>query len=77
MSGVGVSPLSVPELVEISECVRAIRAHLTMLQREEALQDEWCHVGYVLDFLLFRVYLMLITCYAFVIIFMWCIWMYQ
>ncbi|XP_058257344.1 5-hydroxytryptamine receptor 3A-like [Hemibagrus wyckioides] len=76
-NGVGVSPLSVPELVEISECVRVIRDHLTMLQREEALQDEWCHVGYVLDFLLFRVYLMLITCYAFVIIFMWCIWMYQ
>ncbi|KAF4083067.1 hypothetical protein AMELA_G00135780 [Ameiurus melas] len=73
----GYVPLCVPELVEISECVRAIRAHLTMLQREEALQDEWCHVGYVLDFLLFRVYLMLITFYAFVIIFMWCIWMYQ
>ncbi|TSK53809.1 5-hydroxytryptamine receptor 3A [Bagarius yarrelli] len=66
------APGAVPELVEISECVRAIRNHLTMLQREEALQDEWCHVGYVLDFLLFRVYLMLITCYAFVIIFMWC-----
>ncbi|XP_046713924.1 5-hydroxytryptamine receptor 3A-like isoform X1 [Silurus meridionalis] len=76
-AAVGVSPLCVPELVEISECVRAIRARLTLLQREEALQDEWCHVGYVLDFLLFRIYLMLITCYAFVIIFMWCIWMYQ
>ncbi|XP_060796461.1 5-hydroxytryptamine receptor 3A-like [Neoarius graeffei] len=73
----GVSPLSVPELVEISECVRVIRDHLNMLQREVVLQDEWCHVGYVLDFLLFRIYLMLITCYAFVIIFMWCLWMYQ
>ncbi|KAF7703159.1 hypothetical protein HF521_022166 [Silurus meridionalis] len=45
-AAVGVSPLCVPELVEISECVRAIRARLTLLQREEALQDEWCHVGY-------------------------------
>ncbi|XP_062869425.1 uncharacterized protein LOC134331821 [Trichomycterus rosablanca] len=75
--GNGDSALSVPELEEIAECVRAMRSHLTLLQKEDLLQEEWCHVGYVLDFLLFRIYLLLITCYALVIILMWCIWMYQ
>uniref|UniRef100_A0A665X4H3 5-hydroxytryptamine (serotonin) receptor 3A n=1 Tax=Echeneis naucrates TaxID=173247 RepID=A0A665X4H3_ECHNA len=41
------------------------------------LQEQWCHVGYILDFLLFRIYLLLITCYALVIICMWCIWISQ
>uniref|UniRef100_A0A667X3Y5 5-hydroxytryptamine (serotonin) receptor 3A n=1 Tax=Myripristis murdjan TaxID=586833 RepID=A0A667X3Y5_9TELE len=40
-------------------------------------QDQWCHVGYILDFLLFRIYLLLISCYALVIICMWCIWIHQ
>ncbi|XP_072517210.1 5-hydroxytryptamine receptor 3A [Salminus brasiliensis] len=69
--------VAVPELVEICADLRAMRTHLSVLQREERLQDQWCHVGYILDFLLFRIYLMLITCYALVIISMWCIWMYQ
>uniref|UniRef100_A0A671RDV9 5-hydroxytryptamine (serotonin) receptor 3A n=1 Tax=Sinocyclocheilus anshuiensis TaxID=1608454 RepID=A0A671RDV9_9TELE len=41
------------------------------------LQNQWCHVGYILDFLLFRIYLLIITGYALVIICMWCIWMNQ
>ncbi|KAJ0064971.1 hypothetical protein NL108_000934 [Boleophthalmus pectinirostris] len=45
--------------------------------KESELQDQWCHVGYVLDFLLFRIYLLLISCYAMVIICMWCIWISQ
>ncbi|XP_036443278.1 5-hydroxytryptamine receptor 3A [Colossoma macropomum] len=69
--------VAVPELVEICADLRAMRSHLNVLQREEKLQDQWCHVGYILDFLLFRIYLIIITCYALVIISMWCIWMYH
>ncbi|KAK0136589.1 5-hydroxytryptamine receptor 3A [Merluccius polli] len=67
----------VPELRQICQDVGQLRAHLTALQKESELQDLWCHVGYVLDFLLFRIYLLLITCYALVIIYMWCIWISQ
>uniref|UniRef100_A0A8B9RBP2 5-hydroxytryptamine receptor 3A-like n=1 Tax=Astyanax mexicanus TaxID=7994 RepID=A0A8B9RBP2_ASTMX len=69
--------VAVPELVEICEDLRAMRSHLNVLQHAERLQDQWCHVGYVLDFLLFRIYLIIITCYALVIISMWSIWMYH
>uniref|UniRef100_A0A668VSL5 5-hydroxytryptamine (serotonin) receptor 3A n=1 Tax=Oreochromis aureus TaxID=47969 RepID=A0A668VSL5_OREAU len=44
---------------------------------ESQLLDQWCHVGYVLDFLLFRIYLLIISCYAMVIVTMWCIWITQ
>lgn len=67
----------VPELRQICQDVGELRAHLSALQKESELQDLWCHVGYVLDFLLFRIYLLLITCYALVIIYMWCIWISQ
>ncbi|KAJ3599114.1 hypothetical protein NHX12_033077 [Muraenolepis orangiensis] len=66
--------VGVPELRQICQDVGELRAHLTALQKEGELQDQWCHVGYVLDFLLFRVYLLLISCYALVIVYMWCIW---
>ncbi|KAL4608185.1 5-hydroxytryptamine receptor 3A-like [Arapaima gigas] len=66
-----------PELAQISTDLRLMRLHLTSLQQESALQDQWCHVGYVLDFLLFRTYLLIITMYALVIICMWCIWYRQ
>ncbi|XP_034438705.1 5-hydroxytryptamine receptor 3A-like [Hippoglossus hippoglossus] len=65
------------ELQQICQYLADLRAHLTSLQKEGELQDQWCHVGYVLDFLLFRIYLLLISCYAMVIISMWCIWIYQ
>uniref|UniRef100_A0A4W4E7L4 5-hydroxytryptamine (serotonin) receptor 3A n=1 Tax=Electrophorus electricus TaxID=8005 RepID=A0A4W4E7L4_ELEEL len=77
ISASGSSGLTVPELTEICHDLKAMRAHLTLLQRETELQDQWCHVGYILDLLLFRIYLLLITCYALVIISMWCIWMYH
>ena len=67
----------VPELKQISQDLSALRAHLTSLQKEGQLLDQWCHVGYVLDFLLFRIYLFIITCYALVIICMWCVWINQ
>ncbi|KAG7274104.1 hypothetical protein CRUP_028812 [Coryphaenoides rupestris] len=67
----------VPELRQICKDVGELRAHLSALQKEGVLLDLWCHVGYVLDFLLFRIYLLLITCYALVIIYMWCIWINQ
>ncbi|KAL2090122.1 hypothetical protein ACEWY4_014810 [Coilia grayii] len=73
----GALPLSVPELSQICQDVNVICSHISELQRENRLQDRWCHVGYILDFLLFRTYLLLITCYAFVIICMWCIWINQ
>ncbi|XP_056132907.1 5-hydroxytryptamine receptor 3A [Lampris incognitus] len=65
------------ELRQICQDVGELRTHLNAMQRESELQDEWCHVGYVLDFLLFRIYLLLISCYALVIICMWCIWIGQ
>ncbi|KAM6963053.1 5-hydroxytryptamine receptor 3A-like [Aplochiton taeniatus] len=68
---------ALPELKQICSDLGDLRAHLASLQKENVLQDQWCHVGYVLDFLLFRVYLMLISCYAMVIICMWCIWIRQ
>uniref|UniRef100_A0A3Q1ELR0 5-hydroxytryptamine receptor 3A-like n=1 Tax=Acanthochromis polyacanthus TaxID=80966 RepID=A0A3Q1ELR0_9TELE len=66
-----------PELQQICQYLGDLRGHLTSLQKESELQDQWCHVGYVLDFLLFRIYLLLITCYALVIISMWCVWISQ
>uniref|UniRef100_A0A3B3UTG1 5-hydroxytryptamine receptor 3C-like n=1 Tax=Poecilia latipinna TaxID=48699 RepID=A0A3B3UTG1_9TELE len=68
----GVSPT--PELQLICQYLKDLRAHLLSVQKESELLDQWCHVGYVLDFLLFRIYLLLISCYAMVIITMWCIW---
>uniref|UniRef100_A0AAY4DUH7 5-hydroxytryptamine receptor 3A-like n=1 Tax=Denticeps clupeoides TaxID=299321 RepID=A0AAY4DUH7_9TELE len=73
----GIALQAVPELIQICKDVSVMRSHLSSLQKEEELQDQWCHVGYVLDFLLFRIYLMLISFYAFVIICMWCIWFNQ
>uniref|UniRef100_A0A672YIV4 Neurotransmitter-gated ion-channel transmembrane domain-containing protein n=1 Tax=Sphaeramia orbicularis TaxID=375764 RepID=A0A672YIV4_9TELE len=66
-----------PQPPTITEYVQDLRLHLASVQREGDLQNQWCHVGYVLDFLLFRVYLLLISCYALIIISMWCIWISQ
>uniref|UniRef100_A0A3P9HXP3 5-hydroxytryptamine (serotonin) receptor 3A n=1 Tax=Oryzias latipes TaxID=8090 RepID=A0A3P9HXP3_ORYLA len=66
-----------PELQQICQYLQDLRSHLTSLKKESELQEQWCHVGYVLDFLLFRIYLLLISCYALVIITMWCIWISQ
>ncbi|XP_030584133.1 5-hydroxytryptamine receptor 3A-like [Archocentrus centrarchus] len=68
---------ALPELQQICQYLSELRAHLISLQKESQLLDQWCHVGYVLDFLLFRIYLLLISCYAMVIITMWCIWITQ
>ncbi|KAI3368242.1 hypothetical protein L3Q82_007963 [Scortum barcoo] len=57
-----------PELQQICQYLGHLRDHLTSLEKESELQGQWCHVGYVLDFLLFRIYLLLISCYALVII---------
>ncbi|XP_047443476.1 5-hydroxytryptamine receptor 3A isoform X2 [Mugil cephalus] len=66
-----------PELRQICQYLGELHSHLTSLQKESKLQDLWCHVGYILDVLLFRIYLLLISCYALVIICMWCIWISQ
>lgn len=65
------------ELQQICQYLGELRSHLTSLQKESELQEQWCHVGYILDYLLFRIYLLLISCYALVIIIMWCIWINQ
>lgn len=65
------------ELQQICQYLVELRTHLVSLQKESQLQDQWCHVGYVLDFLLFRTYLLLISFYALVIICMWCLWISQ
>uniref|UniRef100_A0A8C2GM21 Neurotransmitter-gated ion-channel transmembrane domain-containing protein n=1 Tax=Cyprinus carpio TaxID=7962 RepID=A0A8C2GM21_CYPCA len=54
-----------------------MNTYLSIIRKEDHLQNQWCHVGYILDFLLFRIYLLIITGYALVIICMWCIWMNQ
>ncbi|XP_072294166.1 5-hydroxytryptamine receptor 3A-like [Eucyclogobius newberryi] len=76
-SSLGGNYTSLPELQQICQYVGDLRSHLHSLQKESKLQEQWCHVGYVLDFLLFRIYLLLISCYAMVIICMWCIWISQ
>lgn len=73
----GAMTLDMPELRQISKDLREMHSYLSILRREDQLQDQWCHVGYILDFLLFRIYLLIITGYALVIICMWCIWMNQ
>lgn len=65
------------ELQQICQYLVELRTHLVSLQKESQLQDQWCQVGYVLDFLLFRIYLLLISFYALVIICMWCLWISQ
>ncbi|KAM9831440.1 uncharacterized protein ACB057_018630 [Neosynchiropus ocellatus] len=65
------------ELQQICQYLGDLRGHLTSLKKESELQEQWCHVGYILDFLLFRIYLLLISCYALVIVSMWCIWISQ
>ncbi|XP_058617016.1 5-hydroxytryptamine receptor 3A isoform X2 [Onychostoma macrolepis] len=73
----GSMTLDVPELRQISQDLREMNIYLSILRKEDHLQNQWCHVGYILDFLLFRIYLLIITGYALVIICMWCIWMNQ
>ncbi|XDV21962.1 hypothetical protein PO909_026952 [Leuciscus waleckii] len=73
----GTMTLDVPELRQISKDLSEMNSYLTILRKEDHLQNQWCHVGYILDFLLFRIYLLIITGYALVIICMWCIWMKQ
>ncbi|KAL3978971.1 C-X-C motif chemokine 10 [Sarotherodon galilaeus] len=68
---------ALPELQQICQYLAELGAHLLSLQKESQLLHQWCHVGYVLDFLLFRIYLLLISCYAMVIVTMWCIWITQ
>ncbi|KAK9519420.1 hypothetical protein VZT92_022152 [Zoarces viviparus] len=68
---------ALPELQQICQYLGDLHAHLTSMHKENELLDQWCHVGYVLDFLLFRIYLLLISCYALVIISMWCVWINQ
>ncbi|CAI5647192.1 unnamed protein product [Oreochromis niloticus] len=68
---------ALPELQQICQYLAELGAHLFSLQKESQLLHQWCHVGYVLDFLLFRIYLLLISCYAMVIVTMWCIWITQ
>ncbi|XP_061832022.1 5-hydroxytryptamine receptor 3A-like [Nerophis lumbriciformis] len=65
------------ELQQICQHLSELRAQVSSTQKESELYEQWCHVGYVLDFLLFRIYLLLISCYAVVIITMWCIWIRQ
>ncbi|XP_056614064.1 5-hydroxytryptamine receptor 3A, partial [Triplophysa dalaica] len=73
----GTMTLDVPELRQISRDLRDMHSYFSILRRQDQLQDQWCHVGYILDFFLFRIYLLIITGYALVIICMWWIWMEQ
>lgn len=66
-----------PELQQTCRYLDQLHGHFASLQMESELRDQWCHVGYILDFLLFRIYLLLICCYALVIVFMWCVWISQ
>ncbi|XP_053546088.1 5-hydroxytryptamine receptor 3A [Bombina bombina] len=63
-----------PETIErILQEISTIRKYL--LRREECeTADEWLQVGYVLDSLLFRVYLLVILAYAVTLATMWIYW---
>ncbi|KAM4694322.1 5-hydroxytryptamine receptor 3A-like [Discoglossus pictus] len=62
------------QLALISQNLHRVREMLENQHKEQAQQDEWVQVGYVLDSLLYRLYLIFIGSYAVIIISVWCIW---
>ncbi|XP_072264459.1 5-hydroxytryptamine receptor 3A-like isoform X2 [Pyxicephalus adspersus] len=61
-------------LAFISQNLRMVREVLESKQQLQAQEEEWVQIGYVLDSLLYRLYLIFIGSYAIIIISVWCVW---
>ncbi|XP_053567914.1 5-hydroxytryptamine receptor 3A-like [Bombina bombina] len=62
------------QLALISQNLRRVREMLESRCQLQEQEEEWVQVGYILDSLLYRLYLICIGSYAIVITSMWCIW---
>ncbi|XP_075122985.1 5-hydroxytryptamine receptor 3A-like [Leptodactylus fuscus] len=62
------------QLALISQNLRMVREMLESRNQLRAQEEEWIQVGYVLDSLLYRLYLIFIGSYAVIIISVWCVW---
>ncbi|OCT80623.1 hypothetical protein XELAEV_18027440mg [Xenopus laevis] len=62
------------QLALIIENLRRVREMLEGRQHLRAQEEEWMLVAYVLDSLLYRLYLVFIASYAIIIISVWCVW---
>ncbi|XP_063775371.1 5-hydroxytryptamine receptor 3A-like [Pseudophryne corroboree] len=62
------------QLALISQNLQMVREMLESRNQLRAQEEEWVQVGYVLDSLLYRLYLIFIGSYAIIIISVWCVW---
>ncbi|XP_078521559.1 5-hydroxytryptamine receptor 3A-like [Lissotriton helveticus] len=62
------------QLEHISQDLLSIRGFLERHQQEREKESEWVRIGYILDSLLYRLYLSFVAIYAVVIISLWCVW---
>lgn len=63
-----------PVLSNILQEVTAIRSFLEKRDRCREVAKEWLQVGYVLDVLLFRVYLVAVVTYSITLGTLWSVW---
>ncbi|XP_075427007.1 5-hydroxytryptamine receptor 3A-like isoform X2 [Ascaphus truei] len=61
-------------LALISRNLRRVREMLESRRELRDQEEEWVQIGYVLDSLLYRLYLIFIGSYAIIIISVWCVW---
>lgn len=57
--------------------VSAIRHFLEKRERFRDIAKEWLEVGYVLDVLLYRVYLLVVTVYIIILSILWSVWQHS
>lgn len=62
------------QLALISQNLRMVRDMLERKNHLKAQEEQWIQVGYILDSLLYRLYLIFIGSYAIIIISVWCVW---
>ncbi|XP_068137397.1 5-hydroxytryptamine receptor 3A-like [Hyperolius riggenbachi] len=67
-------PSAERHLALISQNLRMVRDMLESRQQLQVKEEEWVQVGYVLDSLLYRLYLIFMGSYAIIIISVWCVW---
>ncbi|XP_057676427.1 5-hydroxytryptamine receptor 3A [Corythoichthys intestinalis] len=65
---------SPPIVSDILQEVTAIRSFLEKRDRGNEVAKEWLQVGYVLDVLLFRVYLVAVVAYSITLCTLWSVW---
>ncbi|XP_069829574.1 5-hydroxytryptamine receptor 3A-like isoform X2 [Dendropsophus ebraccatus] len=62
------------QLAVISQNLSMVREMLEGRNDLRAQEEEWIQVGYILDSLMYRLYLIFIGSYAIIIISVWCVW---